>query len=950
MSISTLTNDRQSETSVQVSPFLTRGVNKTVLANGLTVLTKEIHDKPIVAAIIWYRVGSRNEELAQTGKSHFLEHMLFKGTDRLRKGEIDLITLTNGGANNAFTWLDFTAYYFTFASDRWEVALEIEANRMRETAFAQEEFEAEKQVVQEELRIGLDGPWEALENEVWATAFRQHPYHWPTVGWLEDLEAATAADMKAYYDKWYHPRNATLVLVGDFNSDNVIGRVDRLFGEIPAGPDNKPLQLVEPAQRGQKRVVVKKQTPIERLLIGYHAPQVAHPDSYALQVAEAVLSTGKSSRLYKRLVDRDQSVTSVKASYNAHIDPSLFSVQAELKPGFKLQEVELAIVSEIDRLKLEPISAVELEKAKRQIEAELVLATEEPLQQAILLGQYETIAFDDRIPQDSRGYRYLSTLVDRVRSVTSAEVANAVRQYLVEDSCTVGHLVNAPGISSGGSHGPSSENLPARISNDFVSLDPGTSINRRNRVAFRSPAPPDPSAGQVIPAEQDTATLLEARQPFAGATGVRAARVRLDVERTVLPNGLILLLSENHSSPSVSIDAVVEAGSRYESDREAGLASLTAELLDEGTTIRTSEQIAEEVECTGGRLRTYGNYRSSGIQGAFLSNDLPLALDIVADLLMNSIFPNEKVEQYVERRVAQIRSRLDVPRAQASDVFNELVFRGHPLHRPSIGYEQTVKELTRPSLVEFHRRYYVPNNSMLAIVGDFNAAELKRRIEDLFGQWQRAELQLPHIPLPVRQNQAIERYVTAPKEQVNIFIGHLGIERTNSDYYALLVMDTILGSSPGFTSRIPRLLRDEQGLAYSTYSNITSSAGIDPGRFVAYIGASPENLELALAGLRGEIARMAREPVTADEIEGAKAYLTGNFVFDFQTNAQIAEFLVEAEFYGLGFDYLAKYPDLIESVSIEDISRVARKHLHPEHLTTVVVGPVDDRGNLLSRD
>src|SRR5918999_388358 len=213
----------------QTESFLTRGAQRTVLANGLTVITKELHDKPVVASIIWYRVGSRNEELGQTGKSHFLEHMLFKGTDRYEKGEIDLITLRNGGANNAFTWLDFTAYYFTFASDRWQEALEIEANRMRHTTFAQEEFDPEKQVVEEELRIGLDGPWEALENEVWATAFRQHPYHWPTVGWLDDLESAAAADMKAYYDKWYHPRNATLVIVGDFNTAEAIEEIERLF-------------------------------------------------------------------------------------------------------------------------------------------------------------------------------------------------------------------------------------------------------------------------------------------------------------------------------------------------------------------------------------------------------------------------------------------------------------------------------------------------------------------------------------------------------------------------------------------------------------------------------------------------------------------------------------------------------------------------------------------------
>lgn len=428
-------------TAIQpLQSFLTRGVQKHQLPNGLTVLIKEMHDKPIVASIIWYRVGSRNEELGQTGKSHFLEHMLFKGTDRFGKGQIDMITLENGGANNAFTWLDFTAYYFTFASDRWQVALEIEANRMRNTSFAPAEFDSEKQVVEEELRIGLDGPWEALENEVWATAFRQHPYHWPTVGWLDDLEAATVDEMKAYYDKWYHPRNATLVLVGDFNTDEILPKVEELFGSIPAGAEPKEMHIVEPMQRGEKRIVVKKETPVERLLIGYHAPAVGEEDSYAFHVMETLLSRGKTSRLYQRLIERDQSVTSVSAHYHDHIDRSLFYFQAELKPGYKLEDVEQAIYEEIEAL--QTISPSELDKAKRLIEADLVLSNEQPLQQAILLGQYETIAFAERIAPDSRGYLYLNTLFENVRNVSAEEISRVARQYFTPDNRTVGYLIN----------------------------------------------------------------------------------------------------------------------------------------------------------------------------------------------------------------------------------------------------------------------------------------------------------------------------------------------------------------------------------------------------------------------------------------------------------------------------------------------------------------------------
>jgi len=401
-----------------------------------------MHDRPVVATMVWYRVGSRNEELGQTGKSHFLEHMLFKGTDRYKKGEIDLITHLNGGSNNAFTWLDFTAYYFTFAADRWEQALEMEASRMRNTTFAEEEFASEKQVVEEELRIGLDGPWEVLENEVWATAFRQHPYHWPTVGWIEDLEEASGSDMKAYYDKWYHPRHAILVVAGDFDAGEVLPRVETLFGPVPSGPEVPALKIDEPPQRGEKRLVVKKETPVERLLIGYHAPEVAHPDSYPLKVAEAILSTGKSSRLYQSLVERDQSVTKADASYHDHIDPSLFYFQAELKPGFKLAEVERAIFEEIDRLKRGDISTGEMDKAKRQIEASLVFSSEEPLQQAMLLGQYETIAFGQHVPEDSRGYLYLDTLLERVAAVTIQEIATVARKYFTEDNRTVGYMIS----------------------------------------------------------------------------------------------------------------------------------------------------------------------------------------------------------------------------------------------------------------------------------------------------------------------------------------------------------------------------------------------------------------------------------------------------------------------------------------------------------------------------
>jgi len=423
------------------------------------------------------------------------------------------------------------------------------------------------------------------------------------------------------------------------------------------------------------------------------------------------------------------------------------------------------------------------------------------------------------------------------------------------------------------------------------------------------------------------------------------ARPKLDVERVELPNGLVLLLSENHSVPSVAIKAIVRAGSRYETDDKAGLASLVGDLLDAGTATRSSKQIAETIEATGGQLASFGDYQSSGVVVMLLSEDTALGLEVASDLLINPAFPEDKVQQYVDRRVAQIKARLDVPRTLASDLFNEIVFEGTPLHRPPLGYGKSVQTITTSDVQGFYRRYYAPDNTMLAIVGDIDKSEIKTKVWATFGKWERsAPFQTPQVPRARRQSAPIEKRVSVPKEQVNIVIGHVGIERRNPDYYALLVMDTILGSSPGFTSRIPRILRDEQGLAYSTFSNITSSAGLDPGRFIAYIGTAPENLDRAINGLRGEIARIVEAGVTEEELEIAKSYLTGSFVFRFQKNSQVAEFLIEAEVYGLGFDYLDRFPELIRAVTVEDVNRVARSYIDPRNLTTVVVGPVDEQG------
>jgi zinc protease len=413
------------------STFAGEDVRRTVLDNGLVVLTKELHTSPIVTSMIWYRVGSRNEELGQTGKSHFLEHMLFKGTDRFKKGQIDLLTLKNGGSNNAFTSQDFTAYYFNFASDRWNIALEIEADRMVNCNFDPEEFEAEKKVVIEELKGGLDSPWGLLMQEVNAAAYKVHPYRNPIIGWLSDVERATAEEQQAYYQRNYQPNNAILSIAGDFETDRVLDQVAKQFGGIPGGRRSEAVSINEPVQKGEKRILVRWRSRVPRIAIAYHAPSIAAADSYALQLLGIILTEGKSSRLYQRLVERDQTVTFVSADYGESKDPTLFHIRAEGRGQHSAEEIEASIYDELRRIISDGVTEAELDRAKHQIQAHFVLSRERTADQAMLFGQIESLC----------GLSYIDTYIRRITAVTPAEVSAVCASVLGADNRTVGYLV-----------------------------------------------------------------------------------------------------------------------------------------------------------------------------------------------------------------------------------------------------------------------------------------------------------------------------------------------------------------------------------------------------------------------------------------------------------------------------------------------------------------------------
>jgi len=411
-------------------------VFETVLPNGLKVLLLENHKAPLVTFQVWYRVGSRNEEWGKTGLSHILEHMMFKGTEKVGPEDFSRIIQENGGNDNAFTSRDYTAYFENLSADRIQIALNLESDRMQNLMLREEDFHTERMVVMEERRLRTeDNPQAYLQEQLEATAFQIHPYHWPIIGWMEDLARLILEDLKSYYRTYYNPVNAFLVVVGDFKKEEILPRIEKAFGPYHKGAMPNQEKEKDPAQAGERRIFLKKEAQLPYIVMGYHVPNLREPDSYVLEVIATILSGGKSSRLYQSLVREKRLVLSADADHSLlSRDPSLFYLSADLLPGKEVVEVEKALDQEVERLQREPVGERELEKAKNQLEAAFVYGQDSLFYQAMLLAQHE-IALN---------WRALDDYIPSIRKVSAEDIQRVAKRYLTPDNRTIGILIPLP--------------------------------------------------------------------------------------------------------------------------------------------------------------------------------------------------------------------------------------------------------------------------------------------------------------------------------------------------------------------------------------------------------------------------------------------------------------------------------------------------------------------------
>jgi zinc protease len=889
--------------ALKAASALYEGIRTVTLDNGLRVYLKPIPGAATVTSMVAYKVGSSDEDLDNTGLSHYLEHLMFKGTDQIKPGDIDQQTLVNGGANNAYTNEDLTNYHFDFASDRWEVALEVEADRMRNLRIdAAHEFQQEKGAVCAELDRNEDEPWDLEQKAILPLLFgKKNPYGHPVIGERDHVQHATAEIIKAHYDKWYHPNNASLVICGGFDPDKALAKVKELFGPIPKGklPERKKAEPV--TRKGPERLEIESKFDVARLLIGYNSVASDHADVPALSALQALLGSGKTSRLYKKLVEGAEVAGEVSAGNSSGRYPGWFNVQVELLKGKDRKKVEDLVLAELKHLADEPVTPAELKRVKQQIVAQYVFGGESVHGLANSIAQAVTVKDLD----------YLKQFLPRILALTAEDLQKAAKKHFDPDQRVV--------VWS----------IPKTAEKDGKEQASGT-------TAYH----PDVSLA-ALPSRRAAARRQGAKDVSAGNT------VSLkNAQRVELPNGLVLLVMEDHRLPIVVVEASVRNASLFEPEDKAGVAMLTGNLLDEGTDQHTGSQIAEMIEDVGGTLAM----TSSGGAVKVLTPHKKLGLGLLFECLIRSNFPKESFARERAKLLNEIDDAEKRPDLKASTTFRKLVYGTHPYGRPAFGSRATVEKLTAEDCAAFHKKVFVPNNTLVAIAGDVDAKEVIDEVKKLTADWKKGEVAKPKTPAVEKPKEFTQRILSMPEAaQLHLYMGHVGIKRDDPDYFKLLVMDYVLGTGPGFTDRLSAELRDRRGLAYTVTANISASAGEEPGIFTCYVGTEPMNFAEVKGLILEELKRIRAEKPSEQEVDAAKKYLLGNLPFHYNTLERIAGQLLAVERFGLGLDYVDKYRKAIEDVTPEDVQAAAKKHLDPERMFLVAAGAVDGMGKALDK-
>jgi zinc protease len=878
---------------------LTEGTTKTVLDNGLTVLTKEVHSAPVVSVQMWYRVGSRNEAPGVNGISHQLEHLMFKGTSD-RPIQFGRLFSALGSQSNAFTSYDETAYFGTVERDKLEALLTLEADRMENALINAEQLASEKRVVISELQGYENSPSYRLSRAVMRAAFPNRPYGLPVGGTRADVERFTLDQVQNYYQTYYSPNNAVLVITGDFDTASTLERVREIFtsqanqraAQRPgAATPTSPAPVTATTAPAGEPIVLQEPGSNALLNVVYPLPDVKHPDVPAIDLMDMILTGGRSSRLYQALVE--SGLASSVGAYPAEmIEPGWYSISATAAPDRELTQIDQALQQSLAQLQQETVSLEELDRAKTQLQAYFVLSNQDITSQASQLGYNQVVAGD---------YAYSDRYLQAITQVTPADIQRVAQTYLDPAKRTVGFFQPTQADGQPGASGGSSDRV-------VESFSPGEPVDPAEVARYLPPA--------------TTATTTTA-QPLP--------------QSFTLNNGLQVLLLPDPSTPTVNLSGWIEAGTGFDTSAQAGIASLTATNLSNGTRTRTALEIAQVLEDEGANLSFSANREGVSIDGSALAANLPTVIQTLADIVQNATFPSAQLELSRQRALNALRAELDDPQRLARRVFQQAVYpANHPFH--FFPTQASLNSITQPDLTRFYQRHYRPDTTVLALVGDFDPAQVRDLLNQTLSNWQargdRPTLRFPEVSLPQTTTQL--NSVIPGKAEAITYLGYSGISRQDPRYYAALVLNQIVGGDT-LASRLGTEVRDRQGLTYGIYSYF--QAGQNPGPFLISMQTSPDDAQKAIDSTVALLQQLRQQGVTEAELEAAKRSITSSYPVDLANPSNLASVILSNAIYGLSPEEIRQFPERIDAVTMPQVQQAIADLIHPDNLVIVTAGP-----------
>jgi zinc protease len=870
---------------------------KYTLPNGLVVILSEDHRLPLVSTNIWYHVGPANELPGKTGFAHLFEHMMFEGSKHV-PGNAHIRFLEAAGASdfNGTTDFDRTNYFETIPSNQLELALWLESDRMGylPDQLDQASLVNQQDVVRNERRQSIENsPYGIVEEGVFHELYpKGHPYYADVMGSHADIQAAKVEDVRNFFKLYYAPNNASLAIVGDFDPAEARKLVEKYFGPLKRGAPVPKIAAVTPPITAERRKVIHDQVELPRVYMAWLTAPIFKPGDADADLASDILGGGKSSRLYKKLVYEKQIALDVSASQNSLILGSMFEIVVTARPGHTAEEMEKAIDEELAAFRKDGPTEAELQRAQNGVETRTIQGLER-------LGGFGGVA--DRLNEYNHylgNPDYIAQDIARYQNATIGSIRTFAQTQLKPTARVI--VYGIPGKPDLGPDVPT----PKTIAKGKTTG--GEAVNVE--AAWRATPPQAPAARPVN---------LPVPESFK------------------LSNGLTVLYNYRPGLPVVSANLVFTTGSSANPTDKPGLASFTANMLQQGTATRNATQIADEAALLGTSLSSGASMDGSSVGASALTKNFSGALDLIADVVLHPTFPAEEVERRRASRLAAFADDRSDPNVIVVRTGVSALFGPHsPFGYDNSGTEESIKAMSRDDLVNFWKTNYVPNNAALVVAGNIPVDELKTLAESKFASWKSGEISRPSIGAPETTKAKIIIVDRPGAQQTMVRLEQMGVDRANPDYPAIEVMNSELGGL--FSSRINLNLREEHGYTYGASSVFVYRRSL--GYFLTGGGIRTDATAPAVTEMFKELHRMIDTPMTGAELSLAKDSQSRSLPGMFEASSGAAGALSEIFMYNLAPDYFSKLPDRLNAVTTEDAEAAAKKYLHPDQMILICVG------------